>query len=61
MDPAIATALSQFHYCPRSEVGVLAMTGKPDKQRKRVYLTVALLVLIALGFYVGFIVFMSMS
>jgi hypothetical protein len=35
--------------------------GGPDKQRKRVYLTVALLVLIALGFYVGFIVFMSMS
>jgi hypothetical protein len=40
---------------------VLVVTGKPDKQRKRVYLTVALLVLIALGFYVGFIVFMSMS
>jgi hypothetical protein len=37
------------------------MTGKIDKQRKRIYLTVFLLVLVALGFFVGFIVFMSMS
>jgi hypothetical protein len=37
------------------------MTGKRDKQRKGVYITVALLLLVALGFYVGFIVFMAMS
>lgn len=32
-----------------------------DKQRKNIYITVFLLVLLAMGFFVGFIVLTSMS
>lgn len=32
-----------------------------DKQRKNIYITVFLLVLLAMGFFVGFIVIISMS
>jgi len=32
-----------------------------DKQRKNIYITVFLLVLLAMGFFVGFIMLISMS